>query len=107
MEDLIGILPPEVQDSCKRGRANRLKLVEEFISSVLLNPQLSSIPQFIDLNRIVSTSRLMKDNSQYRSKADRLVVQLEQSLTDKDRLTVENDRLLAENDRLRRAANQM
>jgi len=31
MEKLIGLLPGEMQLSCKRGRANGLKLVEDYI----------------------------------------------------------------------------
>src|ERR1700753_1197560 len=36
MERLISILPNEMQLSCKRGRANGLKLVEEYITWVFL-----------------------------------------------------------------------
>lgn len=35
MERLISILPNEMQLSCKRGRANGLKLVEEYITRII------------------------------------------------------------------------
>jgi len=79
MEKLIGILPSEMQLSCKRGRANGLKLVEEYIMRIIAeNNQVRSEnkKKDIELDRSVSDNRqLHAELKQLRDELTRLKMQ--------------------------------
>jgi hypothetical protein len=83
MEKLIGLLPSEMQLSCKRGRANGLKLVEDYIVYV---PKSIPIHTFVITYLTLFIRRIIAENKQVHS--------------ERKKATLENDRLIAENKKL-------
>jgi len=82
MEKLISLLPSEMQLSCKRGRANGLKLVEDYIT------------------------RIMTENGQVRMENKKKDMELDRSLSDNQQLRSELKQLRDELTRLKMQQNQ-